>query len=254
MSNKRVRITNISNGHIGFSRPTSLFLRRPQESGKANLASAVIFENQVDDAMRTMATKKLITIEFVKDGDTVESVAEKIRVSAAERPKDKTVKLEVKDNSKDMKIEEGTVSITVKGVLDGDEAVVDINDVVKEATDSVEIKVEEPKTKTKIIDPSPVAQVATVGSDKGGEPVIKQGDPPPETEEEAPAATVTASEEEMSSVGSRDDTVFSPAELDSMKMGKVRGVVVDMGLTVKSTKKEDLVAAILKKQGNVPQE
>ena len=233
MNKRRFRLTNISKGHIGFSRPTSLFLRRPQESGIANLASAVIFEDQVDDRMREMAANKLITIELVKDGEEqVEKVAERIPVKKAKRPKHKKVKLEITDNSKGVKFE-GIKDFIEKGGLD----------VVKGATDSVEIKTEEP-SKTKIIDPSPAAQVATVGSSESGAPVVK--DP-----ESAASPTVTASEEEM---GTIDSGVYSIADLESMKMSDVRGIVSGLGLNIKSVKKEDLVTAILKKQGNKPGE
>lgn len=249
MGKQRVRITNISEGHIGFSRPSSLFLRRPKDSGPSNLASAVIFEDQVDEKMREMVVNKLITINSFEE---VDQVGEAVR-KARKKIEPKVEMTVTADRTEKVDIVGQNVVVTVdkpnKEIKN-----VSITDTATRSSDSVLLKVEDPTSKveaktedlpkTKIINPTPTAQVATVGSSESGGPVVK--DPGP-----AAPSTVTASKEEMGMVNSG---VYSISDLVGMKMSDVRGIVADLGINVKSVKKEDLITAVLKKQGNEPKE
>lgn len=233
---QKARLTNISDSHIGFSRPTGVFLRRRQHKPD-HLRWAVVDADQVNEKMKELEAEGKIRIDFLDaNGNIITPETE----------------------------EHDIVQI------DGDGDVVKVgNEETKETTkpESAEAKVEvtekieppEDEVIPALVEPPKKENIPTVGSDEDGRPQIQnaeQDDPPSESAEddeetkdvEQEPEPETPDEGEKENPEEASSTEYTREDLKKMNLRQVREILEKREIDIDSAHKDVLIEAILDRQ------
>lgn len=232
ISGEMVRVTNISDEHIGLSRPSGAFLRRKGHK-PADLTWSKFPREWVDDQMLALEEKGRLRIQSVDaDGNVIKAQDEK----AIEAPKAPPVPPADEPNE-----------------AEGDEeAKGDEETVVEEKETAPEVKVEErlkPAADSAVVNlvPEPKdATVPTVSSSLDGKPVTAN-DPNAPSEPEGDAAP-TATEESEADEGEGSPVKYTKSSLKEMNLRQLREVLEDREINIDSTRKDPIIEAILDHQ------
>lgn len=227
---EKARITNLSDDHIGFSRPTSIFLR-PRNYRHKHLRWAKVDANQVDEKMKQLEAEGKIRIDFLDaDGNIVADFLD--------------------DDEKEV------VEINEEG------------DVVKvEPVETVETPKDE--AKVALVEPPEKEHIPTVGSDEDGRPQMQNlqqdgppsesaedieegGEPQPEKEPdpEVPDEGGEKKPEEGETEGAEAPAhkEYTRKALKRMSLRKIREVLEEREIEIDSSHKDVLIEAILDRQ------
>ncbi|KKN61968.1 hypothetical protein LCGC14_0516460 [marine sediment metagenome] len=223
ISGSRVRVTNISDEHIGLSRPSSAFLRRKGYK-PANLTWATFPAEWVDDAMRALEVQGRILIH---------NLDEKGRVVREEKPQADP------EGDQDKAPEDTVVALKESeddepGDDNPDGSEVIVEDEAPKVSDSAVVNLTpEPKDAT----------VPTVSSGLDGDPVSENipdgsdGDlPPADTEKSSPED------------GDDEAVKYTKSALRKMNLRGLREVLEDREINIDSTRKDPIIEAILDHQ------
>lgn len=218
ISGNKVKVTNVSDEHIGLSRPSGAFLRRKGYK-PSNLTWATFPGEWVDDTMLALEKEGRILIRRIDDKGKIIPEVEEQKVSEP-------------DDDADDKNDESDAGKSSEDDSKGPE--VTVEDEVAKAADSVIAKlIPEPKSAT----------VPTVSSGPGGEPVstnvpdAPDGDSPP-----------TVTEESDPEEGADDAAKYTKSSLRKMNLRELRVVLEDREINVDSTRKDPIIEAILDHQ------
>ena len=238
ISGNKVRVTNISDEHIGLSRPSGAFLRRKGYK-PSNLTWATFPGEWVDDKMLALEKEGRLTIRRIDDkGRIIPEVEEQ----EAPDPEKSEAPPEPDDDADDADEpgEDDSDDADKSSEDDSKGSEVIVEDEVAKAADSAIAKLmPEPNNAT----------VPTVSSGSDGKPVSTNApDAPaaPDAPDGDSSPTVT---EKSDPGGSDDDAVkYTKSSLRKMNLRELREVLEDREINADSTRKDPIIEAILDHQ------
>ncbi len=227
ISGNKVRVTNISDEHIGLSRPSGAFLRRKGYK-PSNLTWATFPGEWVDDKMLALEKEGRLTIRRIDDkGRIIPEVEEQ----EAPDPEKSEAPPEPDDDADDA---------DEPGEDDSEGSEVIVEDEVAKAADSAIAKLmPEPNNAT----------VPTVSSGSDGKPVSTNAPDAPAAPDAPDGDSSPADTEKSDPEGSADDAVkYTKSSLRKMNLRELREVLEDREINADSTRKDPIIEAILDHQ------
>ena len=233
---EKVRVTNISNRHLGFKAPHKFTLRRKSDGPRAYMCSKVIGLAEVDASMRQWEAEGWLKIELFSEGQ-----ATPIEEAKAAAPKPASVDPEPKNKT-----------------LDLADRMTSPRDAEPEFSNLAEGDADDYETDTVVIAPHKGAMIKEAetapGNPKDHSPEKNEGtvasgfDGSPNVDDEAPPTATAASDAAAAAEAKPEVPSFTEEALAEMGMKAVRGIIQNLELDVKSTSKTVLISAILEHQ------
>ena len=238
ISGEMVRVTNISDEHIGLSRPSGAFLRRKGHK-PADLTWSKFPKEWVDKQMLALEEKGRLRIQNVdEDGNVIKAQDEKV----VEDPKDPPPPPADEPDE-----DEADEADEAKG---GEETLVEEEETVVEDKETApEVKVEEkvkPAADSAVVNLTPEpkdATVPTVSSSLDGKPVTANAPSEPEGD-----AAPTVTEESETDESESDPVKYDRSGLKKLNLRELREVLEDREINIDSTRKDPIIEAILDHQ------